>query len=77
MVSNNLKLVRTNLKLSKTELSKKSKVSRMTIFKIEKGFDNPKKKTMDALAKALNSTVDYIFFDTSGNLDLQNEEEVK
>ncbi|TDL40753.1 XRE family transcriptional regulator [Macrococcoides bohemicum] len=77
MHTNNLEYYRNKKKLTTVALSEKSKVSRMTIFKIENGFDNPSKKTMESLSNALNVPVEKIFFNLGGNHVLHDEMEVK
>ena len=64
---NKLKYYRTIVnKLSMEELEKRSGVSRATISKIENSDDlNVNTKTLVALAQALNTTVEAIFFGDS------------
>jgi putative transcriptional regulator len=48
--------------LTQTQLAKKAKVSRPLIANIERGYANPSLQSADRIARALNSTVDEIFF---------------
>lgn len=50
---NNLKDIRIEIGMSIAELSRRSKVSRVTISKIENGESNPTIKTIVALSKVL------------------------
>lgn len=58
----NLKIKRIMLGLSQKDLAALSRVSNVTILKIEKGqIDNVKLGTLKKLAAALNSTVEELF----------------
>lgn len=58
-----LREVRESQKMTQEELEKKSGVSRQTISAIENGkTTNVKSGTLIALAKALGTTIDAIFF---------------
>lgn len=58
-----IKEVREARRMSQEELSKKSGVSRTTISALENGLErNTTSKTLLKIAKALDTTVDQIFF---------------
>ena len=58
-----IKEVRKSLKMSQEELAQKSGVSRGTIAALESGAERvTTTKTLAAIAKAMNVTVDQIFF---------------
>ena len=57
-----LKEIREEKELSQTELARKSGVSRQTIINIEKGHFDGSKETMEKLSRALDTTIDNIFF---------------
>ena len=58
-----IKEVRKSLKMSQEELAQKSGVSRGTIAALESGTERvTTTKTLAAIAKAMNVTVDQIFF---------------
>ena len=59
---NNLKDIRIEIGMSIAELSRRSKVSRVTISKIENGESNPTIKTIVALSKVLKKSPNEIFF---------------
>lgn len=64
-----LKELRTNAKLSQTELSKMSGVCRRAIIHIEEGKANPTVKTLEQICNVLNVDVPEIFAkDVSYNL---------
>ncbi|HBM17486.1 MAG TPA: hypothetical protein DD381_14250 [Lentisphaeria bacterium] len=52
--------VRTGKKISTSSLSKKADISRVTLWRVEKGEIQPKEKHIRALAKALNVGVEMI-----------------
>lgn len=59
----NVKIARIKAGLTQKQLAEKVGLSNVTIVKIEKGnYDNITKSTMIALAKALNSDVQTLFF---------------
>lgn len=59
-----LKEIREEKGMTQEELEKKSGISRQTISAIENGkTNNVKSGTLMALANALDSTIDAIFFD--------------
>lgn len=68
---NNLKDIRIEIGMSIAELSRRSKVSRVTISKIENGESNPTIKTIVALSKVLKKSPNEIFFNVSVNHELQ------
>ena len=53
---------REELKMTQEELANKSKLSRQTISSIENGNDNVLLGTLTAIAAALDTTVDKIFY---------------
>ena len=62
-LQNQIKKYRTTMKMSQEELSEKSGVNRTTISAIETGkAENIMTGTLVALAKALETTVDKIFY---------------
>lgn len=62
-MGNKIREYRKKKKMTQTELAKKSGVSRVTISQLENGLErNTSSSTLLALAKALDSTVDQIFF---------------
>jgi DNA-binding XRE family transcriptional regulator len=61
MLSKNLKKYRTKNKISKTELARRTKLSKRTIEFIEVGKqDNPTLKTIKALAKELGISIEEL-----------------
>ena len=58
-----LKLARVTLDLSQEELAKRVGVTRQTINMIEKGNYNPSINLCIAICKALNKTLDEIFWE--------------
>ena len=71
--------LRTELKLSQTELAKKIGVSQQTISKYEQGIREPDIATLIRLAKIFNVSVDYLletpFIDNSSSYILNDEEQ--
>lgn len=62
-MGNKIKEWREKAKMTQAELAKKSGISRVTISQLEQGVErNTSSKTLLKLAKALNTTVDNIFF---------------
>lgn len=62
-MENNVKRVREARGMSQTELGRRSGLSRATIWAVESNKnDNLTTKTMVAIAQALDSTVENIFF---------------
>lgn len=58
-----IKLARIKLELTQKELAKKVGISHVTLSKIERGiYENLTFKTMKKLAKALDTTVQELFF---------------
>lgn len=58
-----IKLARVKLGLTQKELAKKVGISHVTLSKIEKGnYENLTLRTMLKLAKALDTTVQELFF---------------
>lgn len=65
-MGNKIREYRKKKKITQAELAQKSGVSRVTISQLEAGIErNTSSKTLLSIAKALNSTVDEIFFTTS------------
>nr|DAP18020.1 MAG TPA: helix-turn-helix domain protein [Caudoviricetes sp.] len=65
-MGNKIREYRKKKKMTQAELAQKSGVSRVTISQLEAGIErNTSSKTLLSIAKALNSTVDEIFFTTS------------
>lgn len=62
-MGNKIKETREALKMTQEELAEKSGVSRTTISALENGTDRATStKTLIKLARAMNTTVDTIFF---------------
>lgn len=61
-MENKLKKARKKAYLSQEELARLSGVSRTTISSLENGKAQSTTKTLLSLAKALNTTVKYLFF---------------
>ena len=62
-----LKSARAALDLSQEQLAKMVGVSRQTINAIEKGDYNPTINLCIAICKALNKTLDELFWENEGN----------
>jgi|AGTN01.1.fsa_nt_gi Predicted transcriptional regulators len=61
-----IKEVRESMKMTQEELAEKSGVSRTTISQLESGtIRTTTTKTLVKLARALNKSIDQIFFDES------------
>ncbi|WP_144704945.1 helix-turn-helix transcriptional regulator [Fictibacillus phosphorivorans] len=69
MSYNYLKEVRTERGISISELARRSRLSRVTVSDIEKGYSNPTLKTIAALCKVLNKEPSEIFFEGGVNQD--------
>lgn len=67
-----MKFRRIELEISQTDLAKKAGVTRQTIGLIEAGEFNPSLKLCIAICKALNTTLDAIFWEEE---EKENEEE--
>lgn len=73
-MDNILKNKREDLKMTKTELARKSNISRQTISSIENHqLNNIESKTMLKIANALNCDVGDIFFKENVVFTQQNE----
>lgn len=66
-----MKFRRIELEISQTDLAKKAGVTRQTIGLIEAGEFNPSLKLCIAICKALNTTLDAIFWEEEED---ENEE---
>ena len=62
-----LKFRRIELEMSQSELAKKAGVTRQTIGLIESGEFNPSIKLCIAICKALNTTLDALFWEGEEN----------
>lgn len=64
-----VKLARIKARLTQKELAAKVGLSNVTIVKIEKGnYDSITRASMIKIAKALNTTVQELFFSDEGEL---------
>lgn len=63
MVNERLRAARKNKKISQAELAKKINVSRQTINMIENGDYNPSISLCLRICKALNKTLDELFWE--------------
>ncbi len=62
-MGNKIKEYREKCRMTQTELAEISGISRVTISQLEQGVErNTSSKTLLRIAKALNTTVDNIFF---------------
>ena len=61
-VKNNVKIMRIKMSMTQEELAKKVGVTRQTIGLIEKGEYNPTLQLCISIAKALNKTLDDLFW---------------
>lgn len=65
-MGNKIKEYREKENMTQTELSEKSGVSRVTISQLEQGVErNTTSRTLLKIARALNTTVENIFFTES------------
>lgn len=71
MVRNKLKEVRLERGISISELARRTNLSRVTINNIEKGYSNPTQKTMLAICRELDKSMNEIFFTQYVNHELQ------
>lgn len=63
ILGNKLREYRESIGMTQVELAEKSKVSRVTISQLEQGIErNTTTKTLSRIAKALDTTVEHIFF---------------
>ena len=62
-----LKFRRIELEMSQSELAKKAGVTRQTIGLIESGDFNPSIKLCIAICKALNTTLEEVFWEEEEN----------
>lgn len=76
MIYNTLKKIREDRGMSKSELSRRSGVSRITITNIESQKTNPKATTIHSICRVLNKKPTDIFFIHPVNHELQNLKEV-
>jgi len=75
MINNILKYVREERGMSKSELSRRSGISRITITKIEANNTNPKATTISSICKVLNKNPSEVFFTQGVNHELRKWEE--
>lgn len=66
MIKNRIAEIRNEEKITQEELAKKSKISRVALSSIENGTV-PNGDTMFNIAKALNRTVEQVFYEESVN----------
>ncbi|MCA1011382.1 helix-turn-helix transcriptional regulator [Halobacillus halophilus] len=71
MNTNKLKEIRKHRGMSISELSRRTELSRMTIYAIEKGSTNPTLKTVTSICKVLDKKPCEIFFDVLVNHEYQ------
>lgn len=62
-MKNNVKIARIKVSMKQDELAKLTGVTRQTIGLIEKGDYNPSLNLCIAIAKALNKTLDELFWE--------------
>ena len=60
-VVNNVKRIRKNKKITITELSRKSGISRTTIYKLESQKSNPSLETIQKISSGLDEKPEKIF----------------
>lgn len=59
-----IRIQRERIKISQAEAAKKAGITPQTLCKIETGkYSDLNKKTMDGLATALDTTVQYLFYE--------------
>lgn len=58
---NNVKRIRKNKKITITELSRKSGISRTTIYKLESQKSNPSLETIQKISSGLDEKTEKIF----------------
>lgn len=73
MISNNLKKQRLERGMSISELARRSKLNRMTIYNIENQKVIPNLETAMAISSILGNKIDEIFFTQLVNHELQME----
>ena len=61
-VKNNLEIIRKKLGLSQGDVANRAGITPDTYFRIEKGITCPNLKTAFAIAKAINTRIDKIFY---------------
>lgn len=66
-MKNNVKLARIKISMTQQELADRVGVTRQTIGLIEKGEYNPSLKLCIAIAKALNKTLDDLFWEVESD----------
>ncbi len=66
-MKNNVKLARIKISMTLQELADRVGVTRQTIGLIEKGEYNPSLKLCIAIAKALNKTLDDLFWEVESD----------
>lgn len=71
MISNKLKVIRTERGMSISELARRSGLSRVTIYNLEKRSITPNLETAMSISRVFNLKVDEIFFTLSVNHELQ------
>ena len=71
MNTNNLRKVRLERGMSLSELSRRTKISRVTLTKIENGDTNPTIKTVTSICNVLDRSPNDIFFTNLVNQELQ------
>ena len=69
---NNVKRIRKNKKITITELSRKSGISRTTIYKLESQKSNPSLETIQKISSGLDEKPEKIF-NLIVNQELQKE----
>lgn len=68
-----MKFKRIEMEMSQSQLAKKAGVTRQTIGLIESGEFNPSIKLCIAICKALNCTLDELFWEDEENEDNKEE----
>ena len=72
-----IKELRTNMGLSQTDLASKINVSMHTVFRWEKGLNQPNAQELSSLSAFFNVSADYLLGKTNNPESITNETETK